>query len=289
MTHHDCIATLLAGPKGETPQPPGQRDEARAHAARCSDCWAVLVLLHELAVGAPPEDAGHMAAAYGCASVQDDLYLLAILSASEMRAVHPEHARHLGWCLACRERLAEVLVVERAVAREEFGPAVIAPAEARWREVAARAGVRVHEVVGRVVVRVRRAAAAITTVPEGFTVVPFATAGALRGNSPAAASPGQLLQFALPDSTLSAELTLEPRHDERVGVALRFSGGIPARLSVLLHELRDAQEALVARHSVRGEDAVVFRGLGAGQYLLEIREREPARSFKVRFDVETPA
>src|SRR5262245_37759740 len=226
---------------------------------------------------------------FGCQPVQDDLDLLAGLTAAEMRASYPEHARHLGWCHACRDRLAEVMVVERAAARGEFGPALIAPAVASWRRTVARAGTTVHEVVGRVVVRVQQAAAAFTAVPEGFALVTLGVpAGAFRGEA-SAVSAGQLLQFALPDSPLSAELTLAPRHDERVGVTLRFSGGQPGRLSVRVHELRDQESALVAQHTVRGTDPVVFRGLGAGHYLLEIREREPARRFQVRFDVETPA
>ena len=292
MTHQNCIATLLAAPGGETGAPPSvARDEAQAHVAHCSDCWAVLSLMHELATGTSPAGAERMPELFGCAPVRDDLYLLAGLTAAEVRAAHPAHARHLGWCHACRDRLAEIMVVERAAARGEFGPALVALPEARWREGAARAGQRVHEAVGRVVVHVRRAAAAFAAVPEGFAVTMVAApAGAYRGDAAPDATPGQqLVRFALPDSTLAAEVTLEPRHDERVGVAVRFSGGDPRRLSVHLHEVQGERTALVARHAVRGADPVVFRALGAGHYLLEIREREQARRIQVRFDVETPA
>ena len=281
MTHHDCLATLLAGPAtGDPPRPPaGRQEEARAHAARCSDCWTVLALLHELAVGAPPADAERMPALYGCGPVQEDIYLLAGLTAAEMRALHPERARHLGWCLACRDRLGEVLLVERAAARGEFEPG---------RRAAARMAETIHEAVGRMVVQVRRAAVSFAAVPDGFALVPLAVpAGAYRGDA-AATAPGQLCRFALPESPLSAELTLEPRHDERVGVTLRFSGGDAGHLSVHLHELHGARPALVARHPVRGADPVVFRGLDAGRYVLEIRERERARRFRVRVDIERP-
>jgi hypothetical protein len=184
-----------------------------------------------------------------------------------------------------------MLLVERAAVRGEFEPAFPAPAAARWRAAAARAGETIHEAVGRMVVQARRAAAAFAAVPDGFAVVPLAMpAGAYRGEARVDETPpGELCRFALPDTPVSAALTLEPRHDERVGVALRFSGGDPGQLSVHLHEVHGERTALVARHPVRGADPVVFRALGAGHYLLEICERERGRRFRIRFDVETPA
>src|SRR5262245_4266008 len=293
VTHHECIATLLAGPEKGGPARPatGARAEARAHIARCSDCWEVLRLLYELAEGGPPADAERMPALFGCAPVQDELYLLAGLNAAEIRATHPGLVRHLGWCFACRDRLAELLIVERAAASGEFGPPLLASAS-RWRLRAARAGETIHEAVGRVVVQVRRAAAAFAAVPEGFTITALGTpAGAYRGPGADAGqpAPGQQLHFELPDSSLAAELTLEPRHDDRVGVAVRFSGGEASGLSVHLHEVQGGRTALVARHAVRGANPVVFKSLGAGHYVVEIRERERARRFQLRFDVETPA
>ena len=51
MNHQDCIATLLGSAK--TAGAPEQQ-EARDHAGRCSDCGAVLALLHELAMESRP-------------------------------------------------------------------------------------------------------------------------------------------------------------------------------------------------------------------------------------------
>ena len=55
MTHQDCIAILL----GSDADPPVRRD-AEEHVARCSDCWMVLRLLHELAMRNAPADAERM-------------------------------------------------------------------------------------------------------------------------------------------------------------------------------------------------------------------------------------
>jgi hypothetical protein len=170
---------------------------------------------------------------------------------------------------------------------------VLAPA-ARWQVTRARVGQTIHAAVGRVVVKARRAAAAFTLVPEGFTVMPLATAGATRGLAAADAvleeALGQELAVSLPESPLSAELSLEPHGDERVGVAVRVTGAAPAaRLSIHLRLLGGARPTLVARHAVRGAEPVVFKALGAGQYVLEIHEQDRARRFHLRFDVETPA
>ena len=113
MSHDDCIAVLLGFRTG---RPSGaSRREAEEHAARCSDCWTVLRLLHELAAGTPAPEAERMRGLFGCEAVQDELYLLSALSADEIRTGHPAAARHLGWCHACRERWVEVLAVEAFV------------------------------------------------------------------------------------------------------------------------------------------------------------------------------
>src|SRR4029450_6703624 len=110
---------------------------AEEHVARCSDCWATLAVAHDLAFGEPPADAERMAALYGCDAVQDGLYLLTDLPAADIRAREPETARHLGWCLSCRERLVELIAVERAAARGDFQPL---PASLPTWRATARAG-----------------------------------------------------------------------------------------------------------------------------------------------------
>ncbi len=250
MNHGECIAILLRALSG---QPSAEDDRgAREHVARCSDCWAVLALVHELTQGDPPPGAERMAGLFACAPVQDELYLLSGLSAAEIRATHPGMATHLAWCHGCRDRLAELLAVERAAARGELGPPLIAVAP-RWRETAARAGETVREVVGRAVVRVGRAAAAFIAVPDGVLISPLAPAAALRGE-PTAAEDGAVLgrqvRFSLPDTERWAEVTLEPQGRERVAVAVRVSGE-EAGLSVRLRQVRPGGTELVARHSMR--------------------------------------
>src|SRR5439155_986511 len=96
--------------------------------SRCSDCCRVLSGLHERATGERLADTDRIMELFGCERVQDEMHLLVGLSPSRMAAEHPHLARHLGWCHACRDRFAQVLQVEDAAARGEFGPA-----RARWR------------------------------------------------------------------------------------------------------------------------------------------------------------
>src|SRR5881409_540265 len=202
VNHQECMAILLGSVQGRAGDPTlaaRERREAEEHVSRCSDCWAVLSLLHEFATGEPAPGAERMGALFGCGPVQEEMYLLAGLTAEEIRKRHPHVARHLGWCHACRDRLAEVLSVERAAAQGELGPPLVAPAAARWTEVAARAGETICEAVGRAVIQLRRAGAVFTAVPEGFLVSPLpAPAGALRGSPPKKTEPpalGQKVEF----------------------------------------------------------------------------------------------
>jgi hypothetical protein len=209
-----------------------------------------------------------------------------------IRADHPDVARHLGWCLACRGRLAELVVVEAIAVRGELGAPIAAPsAVARWREAAGRAGERVREVAGRIVVGVRNAAAAFTEVPDGFMVLAPVAAGAVRGEAATLphAALGQQMQFALAESGLWAEMALEPAGRERVGLALSVSGPTPHRLSVHLRELLADRTELVARYTVHDVSPVLVKGLRPGRYVLEIHEKDQALRFKLRFDVELDA
>jgi hypothetical protein len=267
----------------------GDRAGAMAHAASCSDCWAVLAVLHALAAGTPPEGADRMAGLFGCGPVQESLFELVGLDAGEMRVRQPGLARHLGWCAACRERFAEVAAVELAVARGEVEP-VIAPAPPRWRTVTAQAGEAVREAAGRLVLELGRAAAAFTTLPDGFTLAPATAAGALRGTPVPVAAGGQQVRFALPDSALWADLRIEPEPNARFALLLEVSGFERPRLSLHLREERGEQSELLARQTMPEEGPAVVRGLTPGHYLLEIqtlRNRKDARRYRLRFDVES--
>jgi len=296
VNHQDCLATLLgaAGGWATGPAPAArERREAEEHVARCSNCWGVLSLLHELATGEAPPGAERMGTLFGCGPIRDEMYLLAGLTAEEIRTRHPDVARHLGWCHACRDRLAEVLTVEPAGSRGRLRLPLSVPAAPRWKEVTARAGQTVREAVGRAVIQLRRAGAVFTAVPEGFLVSPMpAPAGALRGSPPEeteASAVGQQVQFPLPDSDVSAELTLQPHSAERVGIALRFPGADQCGVSVQVREARAEGFELVTQYSLQSAGLLVVRGLTPGQYVLAIEDKARARRFQLRFDIESSA
>ena len=105
VKHEDVIAILLgSGTTGPEAPATDNRQAAEEHVANCSDCWAVVRASYELAFGKSPADAGHMSALFGCDAVQDRLYLVSDLPAAEIRSREPALARHVGWCLSCRER-----------------------------------------------------------------------------------------------------------------------------------------------------------------------------------------
>lgn len=296
MTHDDAIDILLTpsgGPPAGPERSPHDRAAAEEHVSRCSDCWTVLASAHQEAVGEAPVDAGRMADLFGCESVRDRFFLLTELSPVEMRSSEPEAARHLGWCLACRDRFVELVAVEQAVAQGEL-QALFAPVP-RWRETVSRLGETVREVIGEAKVRIGRAAAVFTEIPEGFmpggVLVP---AGAFRSASAAtdastAPGLGQEVQFALADSGLWVELRLEPQSDELVAIALRVAGAEDTDVSVQLRAVEAGRAELVARHTVRGSAPVRVVGVRPGRYVLELHERERTLRFKLRFDVELGA
>src|SRR5947209_8499550 len=98
VNHQECLAILLGSARARAggPAPAArERREAEEHVARCSDCWAVLSLLHELTTGELPQGAERMSALFGCGPVQDEMYLLAGLTAEQVKTSHPHVARHL--------------------------------------------------------------------------------------------------------------------------------------------------------------------------------------------------
>ena len=293
MTHEASLARLLASTSPGDGPPTTERAAALAHVADCSDCWAVLRMLHELSVGVLPPDDARMTALSDCDTVRDDLFLLVGLDVGEMRRRNPATARHLGWCHACRERFGEILAVERIAARGDLGAPLLAPPAPRWREVAGRAGEVVRELVEKAVVHVGRAAAGFAVVPQGFLVsATVSPGGALRGaavaEAPSSLAPGlgRQVQFALGDSGVWAELTLEPEGGEQVSVALSISSAEPVELALHLRELQGDRADLIARHTVVGTAPVVVKGLRPGRYVLEIHQQPKALLFKLRFDVE---
>ena len=95
------------------------------------------------------------------------------------------------------------------------------------------------------------------------------------------------MEFPVPDSDVSAELTLQPHGADRVGIALRVAGAERPGLSVNVREIRAEGLELVARYSVRGAALLVLRGLTPGQYVLEVEDKPRAHRFQIRFDIES--
>jgi len=285
VTHANAISALIAlatePPVGPWPDA-AVRDAATAHVARCSDCWTSLARLLEQATGQRPADDARMRALFGCETIQDVLYELVGLDAAAIARTAPAAARHLGWCHACRSRFAELVLVERDV-RDA--------AEPRWTEVLTKAGERAHEVAGRVVVRIGRAVAGLLEVPEGFGVFgPGLAAAAVRtaaleavGDAPRPL--GQSTRFELGETGVWAELGVESADDAHVTLALRLSTHEAGPFSVHIHEVRSDEEVLVARHTLRGEEPVVVRGLWPGSFIVELHEPRDGQCYRVRLDV----
>jgi len=292
VNHDESIAILLDAvaekPRRARPTP-DQRRQAEDHLSRCSDCCRVLSGLHERATGERLADTDRIMELFGCERVQDEMHLLVGLSPSRMAAEHPHLARHLGWCHACRDRFAQVLQVEDAAARGEFGPA-----RARWREAVGALGETIRELVGQAVVQVRKGVAVFTVAPEGLLLSPaLAPAAAWRG-APAASEPASLpllgsrAQIALGDSGLTAELALHAQGADRVGLEVTVSGAEHGPLAASLRTVGAERTELVASQPARAGKPVAFGGLVPGRYVLDIHETPRDLRFRVGFEVASP-
>jgi hypothetical protein len=272
VTHARAIADLLAlaAPSRDARRPsPRERDALVAHVARCADCWATLASLHGEIADAGTENAD-MAARFGCEAVRDRLFLLVDLDPGAIAREHAAEARHLAWCLACRTRLAEIVDVERELARVP-----------RWAEV----GERVREAVGRLVLRVGRTASGWLEVPDGFVLGPLAAPVAVRGADAAAAPLAPSAEFELGESGVAAEIVVEPGSGPDAGFALRLTNPVEDTYSLHVRETRGDDDALIARYTLRGAESVAVRGLWPGSFLLELHGTRDASIHRVRLDI----
>jgi hypothetical protein len=265
VTHARAIAELLALASPDAGRPTvADRRALAAHVARCADCWRTLSALHARVADPGSEDAD-MAARFGCEPVRDRLFLLVDLDPATIARDHADVARHLAWCLACRTRLAEIVDVEREASR--------AP---RWIDV----GERVREAAGRLVVRVGRAVSGWLEVPDGFAPGPLVAPAAARGDDATTA--------IVPSATfdvggVTAEIVVEPGGGAGAGFSLRLTEPVGEPYSLHVRESRDDGEALVARHTVRGDEPVVVRGLWPGSFVIELHGARDVH--RVRLDV----
>jgi hypothetical protein len=195
-----------------------------------------------------------------------------------MAARHPAAARHLGWCLACRDRFAEVIEIEAAFADGTLTlPLLPEAARAGWR---ARAG-DVHEMIGRLVVCVRERVAEFAELADAVSVVPATALQPSRGAADAATT--RIVRLDL-EETAAIELRVTAVGADRVELELRTDDGTPSGVwMVQVRDLAD-ESAFVAAQTARPGMPIVLKGLPPGRYRLEIIAPD-RRSWWVPLDV----
>jgi len=271
VTHTDAISTFLAlgMPEGDPAKPsPRAREATIQHLAHCSDCWTTVVGLHVATMGEAPSGSTEMDARFGCEAVQDEMWTLVALDRGMIAREHAGAARHLGWCLACRTRFAELVAVDRELA-----------AAPHWRRV----GDRVREAAGRLVVQLGRAAAELVEIPDGFVLGPALATVPVRGGD----APGEVAQsarFQVGESGVWAELCVDDAGDGAAELSLRLVSDAPEPMSVRVHEARAGGDALVARYTLSGTEPITVRGLWPGSFIVELHDAH-AEVHRVRLDV----
>jgi hypothetical protein len=287
VSHDDVIQLLraVASPSAAAPEASALR-EAIEHAGRCSDCWKVLADLHQSVTNAPPLEAEAMNALFGCDDVQRQLYLLAALEPARLFAEHPGPARHLAWCDPCREGLIDILVMEDAARRGDVEPFDVAPPTTWWHSAVDAMGERVQELVGTLVVEVRRSVAAFATLPAGVEVAPGLVAATRGANEAPSPSVGQRVTLALSDSGLFATVAIDAHGDGRVHVAVAVSGRLSGPMSAELRAADGSVPTLLAAQLFPQSPEIAFREVPAGDYVLEIRERAASRRYRFRLRVD---
>jgi hypothetical protein len=275
VTHADAIANVLtlAAPQADRAVPSAAvRAATITHVARCSDCWQTLAALHaRVADDATVENAA-MAERFGCEPIRDRLWALVDLDPATIAREHAPVARHLGWCLACRTRLAELIEVEHEVAPY-------------WIDVAAR----VRAVAGRVVVRLGRVAAGLLEVPDAFVPGPLLAPVPARGGGAEIPGLAQTSRFELGDSGVWLELGIESIDDARAALSIRLTDADAPPLVARLSEIRGGDDVRIGRYTLRGTEPVVVRGLWASAFVLELHDPRAARSYRVPLDISPGA
>ena len=270
MTHADCIEALVTRLRGvarepsSTPWPP----EIEAHLADCSDCWAVVELLHESADGAQPPEQTRMAQLYGCERVRDRFYVLLGLSPAERTTREPAAWRHLGWCLACRDRFAAFAAIE-------------ADAGAAARSFADSPALRsLRAFHARVVVAVRRGMAEFREL-EGLMALPTLAPLATRGAEPPEGDLLDEVRFRPEDGSAAADLRVHARSDGRVDLAVRLQGEVLAGTMLWLHTAEG--DEVVGCQTVHPGGVALFSAVPAGRYVLVLPSSPPSH---VAIDVQ---
>jgi hypothetical protein len=282
MTHDDALRVLQ-----DVAEENEAREQAIDHVGRCSDCFIVLARAHHIA-GGSQASADRLDTLFGCTAVQRHLHVFATLTPEAVARDYPGPARHLGWCHACRERLADAMLIEDAARRGDFDEFEPVADSASWRSTVSSLGETIHELAGSVIVRVRRELGVLATVPAGLVVQPV-TAGATRSSATGAGALGQRTRVELGDSGLVATLQMGSHGDQRVHLGLRVAGSVTDSLSAELRTIDGPTSTLVAAQRLAGASEVAFREVPVGRYALDIRDRVPPRRYRLQLLVDAGA
>lgn len=283
MNHLEAITMLL---RSDSPREL-ERSAAERHVSRCSDCWSIVRSLDALATDAAPGDGGP-GDDLECRSVQDSLYLLAGLSPVEMRARHPAETQHLGWCPACRERLATLVVVEGEAANGTLLAEAPEPPALRPARRAHGMGETVRDAVLPLVVAVGHRVAAFVRLPNG---VVFAGGTAMlepaRGDVNLHVAAGaRSIDIPLGTSAIVARLTVDRQGPGLVAIeaSLRAEQRTSGTIALRAH---DASGELVALVTIAPGQTAKLGGVPCGRYCLELRATSLPDRFRASLDIET--
>ena len=244
MTHEACIRSIVERLCGRGARP-DEHGVVEQHLASCSDCWAVVELLHQDVTGAPAPERARMVELYGCEDVRDRLHLLVGLSRAQLWGRYPSAARHLAWCEPCGERLATLTAVERDL---------LATATSDVTGVESVLG----DVAARLVIAVRSGWAAIA---EWRGLVP------IDGLAPAVVPSGT--------GGIAAELAVMPRSDGRVDLVVRVLDPVSEATMFWLRTADD--DDTIACHTARAGDPALFTAVPPGRYVIELAGAPSAR------------
>lgn len=290
MNHDEAIDAVLSLLR-PTPRSDDVGEAARAtaqeHIARCADCWRLVARIHDLAMGEPPPEAATMEQLYGCDGVRDQLHLLVGLDAREIEQKNPETARHLSWCVACRERLAALFLTELASEPVSIGMPI--ETTRGWRTFPTAGGEQLRELVGTALVRLRQGLAAFADLPEGWLVqapLPvFAWRGDAREGEAAVDTLAREVRVVLEAQGLTVTLGVDAHGTERADLEVT-TGGPSEGVSLQLRLGRGNEQQLVAADTVRAGEPAGFRGLVPGAYTLDIVDRPRRLRFRIGFDLQ---
>jgi len=284
MTHDDAFVFLLRGPRFESGrESDARRAEALRHVASCRECLALLCSTELAATGTRSVDASEIERLFVCEPTRRVLFRLGGFAPDELATRFPDAARHLAWCVACRERLADVLALESDA--DDGAPDY--PPTTPWRRLEGALGSRGEELLGRVLAVVRRGVAAFVDLPPGVAPVAFATPQPLRrSDGENAGTTGiQRVRIELRDRPWCLEVGIDAPSNHRCDLEVQLdSSGAPATIAVRIGLV--PFDSLGAVQPTRAGMPLWFRDLATGAYVLEVRDDASGERFRVPLVIE---